>query len=147
MVMGTDVRALYAKASGPAQALALAVLEQDLADQQWATHLGPALSQADAARLLGVSVQAVSKNRGLLRIRNRDGRVVYPVLQFDGRRVLPGLAEVLALLDGPLLPLTVASWLMTAASSLADRTPVEALRDGELDAVRRLAQQTVTAAG
>ncbi len=142
-----DVRSLYARASGPAQALALAVLEQDLADQQWATQIGPALSQGDAARLLEVTVQAVSKNRGLLRIRNRDGRVVYPMLQFDGRRVLPGLAEVLVLLDGPLLPLTVASWLMTAAPSLGDRTPVTALRDGDRDLVLRLARQTVSAAG
>ncbi len=143
----SDVRSLYARASGPAQALALAVLEQDLADQQWAAHVGPALSQSDAARLLGVSVQAVSKNHGLLRVRNRDGRVVYPVVQFDGRRVLPGLPEVLALLDGPLLPLTVASWLMTPATSLGERTPVDALRDGDADDVLRLARQTVAAVG
>ena len=142
-----DVRALYARASGPAQALALAVLEQDLADQEWSAHVGPALSQADTARLLKVSVQAVSKSAGLLRVRNRDGRVVYPVVQFDGRRVLPGLPEVLALLDGPLLPLTVASWLVTNAPALGGRTPVAALRDGDLELVQRLARQTVAAAG
>ena len=142
-----DVRSLYGRASAPAQALALAVLEQDLADQQWASHVGPALSQADVARLLDVSVQAVSKNHGLLRVRNRDGRVVYPVVQFDGRRVLPGLPDVFALLDGPLLPLTVASWLVTSAPALGDRTPVAALRDGDADLVLRLARQTVAAAG
>ncbi len=142
-----DVRALYARASGPAQALAVAVLEQDLTDQEWASQVGPALSQADVARLLDISVQAVSKSRGLLRLRNRDGRVVYPVVQFDGRRPLPALQEVLALLDGPLLPLTIASWLTTSHPALDGRTPALALRDGDRVAVLRLARQTVSSAG
>lgn len=142
-----DMRTLYARASGPAQALALAVLEQDLADQQWAGQVGAALTQADVARLLDVSVQAVSKSRSLLRVVNRDGRVVYPVVQFDGRRPLPGLGAVLSLLDGPLLPLTIASWLTTGQPSLDGRTPADALRDGDESAVVRLAKQTVSSAG
>jgi hypothetical protein len=62
------------------------VLEQDIADRDWAAQLGPVLSQRDVARLLGRTEQAVSKDRRLLRLVNRDGRPVYPVVQFDGRR-------------------------------------------------------------
>ena len=98
-------------ASPAAQDHVARVLEQDLADRAWGRQIGPSLSQADVARLLGISAQAVSKSRALLRLRNRDGRPVYPVLQFDGRRPLAGVAEVVALLDGPLLPLSIASWL------------------------------------
>jgi hypothetical protein len=58
-------------------ALARTVLEQDLSDAGWAAQIGPALAQRDAARLLGISEQAVSRRRDLLRIRNRDGRPVY----------------------------------------------------------------------
>lgn len=121
------------------------VLEQDQVDRQWAAQIGTALSQPDVARLLHVSVQAVSKNRGLLRLTNRDGRVVYPVMQFDGRRPLPGLARVLGALDGSLLPLTVASWLTLATPALDDNTPVHALRDGDIDRVVALAHQVAQA--
>lgn len=57
--------------------------------------MGPALTQADAARLLGRSEQAVSKVQ----------------------------------------PTTAASWLTASNPQLADRRPVEALDDGDLDDV------------
>lgn len=137
---------LLTAASPAAQDHVARVLEQDLADRAWSAQLGPSLAQADVARLLGVSVQAVSKSRALLRLRNRDGRPVYPVLQFDGRRPLPGIAAVLAVLDGPLLPLTTASWLTTVQDDLGRRTPVQALRDGDVDEVLALARRTASAA-
>lgn len=137
---------LLTAASPAVQEHVARLLEQDHADQVWGAQIGPALTQADVGRLLDVTPQAVSKNRGLLRLQNRDGRLVYPILQFDGRRVLPGLADVLAILEGSLLPLTIASWLTSAKRSLTGRTPVEALRDGDLDEVLALARQTAAAA-
>ena len=122
------------------------VLEQDHANQAWAAQIGPGLTQADVARLLNVTVQAVSKNKGLLRLENRDGRPVYPIVQFDGRRVLPGVADIVAILDGPLLPLTIASWLTSPKQALAGRTAIEALRAGQVDEVTALARQTAGAA-
>ena len=122
------------------------ILERDASDRAWAAQIGPALTQADVARLLGVSVQAVSKNRSLLRISNRDGRVVYPVVQFDGRSPLKGVAEVLAVLDGPLLPLTVASWLTSSKTDLGGRTAIEALHDGDREQVLLLARQSADSA-
>lgn len=142
-----DLRRLAQRASAPAVALARRVLEQDVADAAWAIQVGPALSQGDVAILLGKSEQAVSKDPHLLRIRNRDGRPVYPVMQFDGRRPLPGLSEVLAVLYDALEPLTIASWLTAPQRSLAGARPLDVLRDGQpssaltvISAARRLAR-------
>lgn len=120
---------LAALASPQSAALARRLLEQDYADRRWAQRLGPACTQADVAELLGISQQAVSKSRRLLRIVQRDGRPVYPLFQFDGRRQLPGVGDVVALL-GPLLePLTVASWLTGPLRELDGRRPLDVLAD------------------
>ncbi len=137
---------LLSHASTDTQALIQTMLEQDEVDQRWATQIGPALTQQDVARLLEVSVQAVSKNKQLLRITNRDGRVVYPVFQFDGRRPLPGLGVVLTALHGALLPLTSASWLTLRTPALGDRSPAQALRDDDVATVLALAHQVARAA-
>jgi hypothetical protein len=126
-------------ASPEALRLVLQVLEQSAADEVWAARVGPALAQADVALLLGKTEQAVSKDRRLLRVRNRDGRPVYPVLQFDGRRQLPGVADVVKVLTG-LEPLTVAGWLSSPLAG-EDRTPIELLRSGRLDDVVKAAHR------
>jgi hypothetical protein len=82
----------------------------------------------------------------LLRIRNRDGRPVYPVLQFQGRGQLSGLAEVIGVLLGSLQPLTVASWLTSEDAGLGQRRPVDALRDGDVDQVAALARRLAASA-
>jgi len=132
---------LAAHASVEAVALARTVLEQDLADQAWAEQIGPALSQRDVARLLGKSEQAVAKDHRLLRLRNRYGRPVYPVVQFDGRRQASGVGDVVDVLVEVLEPLTVASWLTGVNPLLADRRPVDALADGDLDEVMIVARR------
>jgi hypothetical protein len=140
-----DLDALAARASGPAVELARLVLVQDLADGQWAAQIGPALSQSDTARLLGKSEQAVSKDARLLRVRNRDGRPVYPVVQFNGRSQLPGLGEVVMVLASSLLPLTVASWLTATNPALGQRRPVDVLAGGDLGAVLAVARRLAAA--
>jgi hypothetical protein len=133
-------------ASPQAVALARTVLEQDVSDASWAAQIGPALTQRDTATLLGKSEQAVSKDPRLLRIRNRDGRPVYPVVQFDGRAPLAGLGEAVTVLSGVLHPLTVASWLTTPSSALDDLRPVDALRAGHVDDVHDLARRLAASA-
>ncbi len=122
------------------------VLEQDVATQQWGAQLGPSLSQRDVALLLAKSEQAVAKDGRLLRLRNQDGRPVYPVVQFDGRRPLPGVAEAVGVLDKVVDPLTVASWLTAPNPQLEGRRPVEALRDGDLGAVLAVARTLAASA-
>ena len=94
-------------------------------DHAWADRLGPAFAGADVARLLGQPAAGVAGDPGLLRLTARGGQILYPVLQFvpGARRTLPHLADILRLLAGPLLPLTIASWLVSPQSELDGRTP------------------------
>lgn len=144
--MGSALAERYERARPEVRRLVDEILDQDRADQAWAEQIGPALTQRAAARLLGRSEQAVSKSRRLLRVRTRSGRAVYPVVQFAGRAQLPGVGEVVAELDGVLEPLTVASWLTAPNDELDGRRPVDALADGDTDAVQRLARRLARAA-
>jgi len=121
---------LMKSASPAAQTFVRRVLEQDVATQRWGAQLGPSLSQRDVARLLGKSEQAVAK----------DGRPVYPVVQFDGRRLLPGVAEIVDVLNSAVEPLTVASWLTAPNAQLGGRRPIDVLRDGEVAPALALAR-------
>ena len=114
------------------------LLRQDADDRAWAEQLGPAYRQGDVARLLGKSRQAVSADSGLLRLEMRDGEIGYPVFQFDGRRKLAGIRDVIGIL-GPVVasPWTLASWLTSPNSYLDNRAPVQALRDGNTEALAR----------
>lgn len=141
----TSLARLAEHASPAAVALARTVLEQDVSDAAWAEQVGPALTQSDTARLLGKSEQAVSKDPRLLRVRNRDGRPVYPVVQFDGRSQCRGVGEVVTTLGAVLAPLTIASWLTTANPDLHGARPVEALADDPA-AVMTLARRLAAAA-
>jgi len=122
------------------------LLRQDADDRAWAEQLGPAYRQGDVARLLGKSRQAVSADRGLLRLEQRSGEIAYPVFQFDGQRQLPGLREVVRVFEAVVTtPWTTASWLTSPAMELDDRTPLEALREGTVDEVLALARRTAAA--
>lgn len=136
----------YDQASPEVQRLVDELLDQDRSDQAWAAQVGPALTQPGTARLLGKSEQAVSKDRRLLRVRTRSGRIVYPVAQFAGRAQLPGVGDVVVALGEVLEPLTVASWLTAANDALDGRRPVDALADGDTDAVVGLARRLARAA-
>lgn len=126
-------------ASEEAVALALMVLESDVANRAWVDQVGPSLSQRDTARLLGRTEQAVSKDKRLLRVHRHDGRPVYPVVQFEGRHQMAGVAEVVEALDGAVGELTVASWLTSSNDALGGRHPVQALTEGDVDAVLSVA--------
>jgi hypothetical protein len=141
VVVRSALGSLARHASPAAVALARTVLEQDVADAAWAEQIGPALSQRDVATLLNKSEQAVSKDPNLLRIRNRDGRPVYPVVQFEGRRQLTGVAGVVTSLRGVLEPLTIASWLTAPQRALDDVRPIDALREGQVAVVVRAARR------
>jgi hypothetical protein len=82
------------------------LLRQDADDRAWGEQLGPAYRQGDVARLLGKSRQAVSADRGLLRLEMRDGEIGYPVFQFEGQRQLPGIRDVVRALD----PAVASAW-------------------------------------
>jgi hypothetical protein len=113
--------------------------------QGWAELVGPCLTPLDVAALLESPVERVLERPDLLRLDSSTG-VVFPVFQFNGRSVLPGLAHVIAVLDGPLLPLTIVSWLRAPSSELQGRTPEQALREGDEEPVQRVAAAFAAAA-
>lgn len=122
------------------------LLRQDADDRAWAGQLGPAYRQGDVARLLGKSKQAVSADSGLLRLDMRDGEIGYPVFQFDGRRLVPGLRDVVRILAPAVATnWTIASWLTSPADDLNQRSPLDALRSGEIEAVAALARRFAAA--
>jgi hypothetical protein len=132
-----------AKAASPeAVALAEEILRSDLENQAWSAQVGPCLTRSTVARLLRKSEQAVAQDGRLLSFRNGDGRIVYPIVQFDGPRPIAGLDRVLAALTaGDDDDLTVLAWLTAPKPTLQARSPLDALRSGEVDEVVRLAEE------
>jgi len=99
------------------------------------------LSSDEVAELLGISRQAVDKKRkskGLLGL--KIGREYqYPSIQFSDGEVLKGLKETLNSLK-VIGDWTKFSFLVSEDSSLVGKSPIQALADGQVDKVKRLAQ-------
>ena len=100
---------------------------------------GGAFSAEEAGRTLSITRQAVDKRRranNLLAIREgSDWR--YPVCQFDQGNVIAGIADIVQgfAQAGPWVAL---DFLLAPDSTLADRTPLQALKQGDREEVRRL---------
>ncbi|HZS91993.1 MAG TPA: hypothetical protein VFE42_31475 [Chloroflexota bacterium] len=95
-----------------------------------------------AARLLGISRQAVDRRRRSntllgLSVGRRGYR--YPLWQFTQSGALPGLSDVLHQLaeDGPWF---AAAWLLRSNSRLEGQRPLDVLRDGNIEAVMQAAR-------
>ncbi|HEV8635583.1 MAG TPA: hypothetical protein VG370_15265 [Chloroflexota bacterium] len=102
---------------------------------------GGVMTAEEVAGLLRLSRQAVDKRRRAGRLLALDtGRrgYLYPAWQFGPRGVLPGLEAVLGAFDG-VDPWSQAAWFLSGDARLDDDTPLEALRRGEAEAVRRAA--------
>ena len=102
---------------------------------------GGVLTAEQVAGLLRLSRQAVDKRRRAGRLLALDtGRrgYLYPAWQFGPRGVLPGIEAVLGAFDG-VDAWTQAAWFLSGDARLDDDTPLEALRRGEAEAVRRAA--------
>jgi Protein of unknown function (DUF2384) len=115
-------------------------MDVEASDREWAAQIGPVLTEVAASRLLGRVPDVVRRDPQLLRLRNRDGAVCYPAVQFTGSRQVPGVGEVVLALR-PLLPLTIASWLTGPNRALDGETPIEALRSGCRARVLTLAKE------
>ncbi len=107
------------------------------------TAEGGTLSSQAVAGILKISRQAVDKRRQAGRLiglsTGRRG-YAYPAWQFDAEHgTLPGLEDVLDDLSSH-DPWMQVSFMLNSNAYLDDRTPLEALRAGELNPVRRAAQ-------
>lgn len=132
----SEVAERYANASEDTRHLVDRLLAVDADDRAWTEQIGPAYRQADVARLLGKSKQAVSADRHLLRLEMRSGHIGYPAFQFDGPRQLAGVGEVVDVL-GPVVASqwTIASWLTSPQPDLDGRRPLGLLREHRVDDV------------
>lgn len=97
-----------------------------------------ALTAPRVAELLGTSRQTPHDRlrAGLLIAEREDGKMLFPIWQFDPGGpdgVVSGLPETLRALRGP--PLVKMRWLTTANKTLENRTPIEVLRDGDVERV------------
>lgn len=121
-----------------------------VAGAMWNDTVGPFYSTEGVMQLLGgVSKQAVSdrvRRHRLLALRTGSGRLVYPAAQFHDERVVDGLGDVLdVLVPDDTEAWMVASWLTTPDPALDDRTPLDALRDGDRADVVRAAREVAGA--
>ena len=96
---------------------------------------GGGLSAAVVAERIGTTVAAVHARREggtLLALPMANGEHVYPAFQFSGHDVIPGLARVLHAfeVEGAWTRLSV---LLSPADVLGGRTPLDALRGGDVD--------------
>ena len=132
---------LEMQASPEAVRLATRVLQADIATSAWVDQVGFSLTGAQVADLLGRSEQAVSKDARLLRLPRSDGRPAYPAFQFDGRRQLPGVAEVVRVLSAALTPAAIAAWLTGTNPALNERRPLDGLASSDADAVLGVARR------
>lgn len=99
------------------------------------------LGARKVAELLGISRQAVDKKRNtgtLLAI--KSGReYAYPSFQFKEGEILEGVQEVLKSLK-VMGDWTKFNFLVSRDSGLGNRTPLQALQEGEIEIVKRLAR-------
>ncbi|MBY5892257.1 helix-turn-helix domain-containing protein [Rhizobium leguminosarum] len=107
--------------------------------QNLVERAGGTVSAEDAGRMLGISRQAVDKRRraGTLLAVREGSNWRYPLCQFDQGEVIAGISDVVRdfAAAGPWIAL---DFLLAADTALGGRTALQALRDGDREAVRRL---------
>lgn len=100
---------------------------------------GGVLSAEEAGKIAGITRQAIDKRRrsnAILAVREGSDWK-YPACQFQDGEVLLGIAEVVRGLEGQGAWATL-DFLLAPDSALDGRSPLEALRQGDLGAVERV---------
>jgi hypothetical protein len=106
------------------------------AKQELLRDAGGGWSSTRVATHLGMTRQGVDKRRRagkLLALQSGRGDYLYPVCQFTEHGVLPGIDRFLGACP-PSGGWTRLDLLLTAAEEIGDRSPLEALRGGEVAA-------------
>lgn len=109
----------------------------------WDELVGPFTRSDGVQRRLRISRQAVASKaarRRLLRVITAEGEHLYPIWQFDGTRLVAGLAEVLALFpEAAVDGWTLAAWLRSPDPDLGEPA-IDLLARGDIDRVRVVAR-------
>lgn len=104
--------------------------------QELLERAGGAVGVTDAARILGITRQAVDKRRRAHRLIavSHGHDYAYPAAQFFEDGLVPGLDKALEAM--PILdPWMRLEWLVTADDELGGMSPLEALKAGRVDDV------------
>ena len=105
----------------------------------WDQQLGPLYGWSDAAEILGTvssrqGIHDLAQRRRLLALPASGGRMLYPAFQFQGRRTIAGLHELLEVLaSSGASAWSQASWFRTPQEELDGQTPVAYLTACGLD--------------
>lgn len=116
---------------------------------EWDGLVGPFTSSDGVQVRLGVTretVDAMTRDRRLLRVVSADGIDLYPLSQFDGNHILPSLPRVLGLFPEDMDSWTVAGWFHSPDAELGE-PPLDALRHGEEARVLAVARTAVRSLG
>ena len=134
----TALRIVLRNADRPEDRVAMALARGITARQRLAVEEGGSVSSQEAAHFLGISKTAVLKRLQAGRLLGwrgeRQGAVRFPVWQFDEGRVLPGLQEVLEILnrDDRLDDWGKVLFFLHTSSRLSGRRPLDLLRQKKL---------------
>ncbi len=104
--------------------------------------LGGTVSVEQVTDLIGISRQAIDRRRSqnqLIGLTQGRRGYAYPAFQFENGKTLDGLKEVLDALQGH-DPWMQSIFFANGNDRLDGRTPLEALRQGEIEAVVRAAE-------
>jgi hypothetical protein len=116
-----------------------------IAEIAWQDTLGPLLDTPQARELLDVSRQRVHELAGahrLIVLRDRSGRLRFPVFQFRDAEPDARMVEAFWMLAEYVSDWTAASWMVTPSQALHGASPVTWLRDGsDPELVRALAAE------
>lgn len=120
-------------------AVAAAAVARGLAREQAtrAALVEASWSTSEVARLVGVSSAAVTKRRtkgGLIAFLHK-GDWRYPHWQFKGSQLLPSAIAVWQMLPDRHDVLGLVRWFTLPSRQLGDRTPIQAIAEGDVDAV------------
>lgn len=113
------------------------------AASSWDALVGPFVRTDGVQARLKVTRQAVAAKaarRRLLRVITAEGEHLYPLWQFDGATMRPGLGDVLALFpESAVDGWTLAAWLRTSDPEIGE-PPLDLLDRGDLDRLRTVAR-------
>jgi hypothetical protein len=113
---------------------------------------GGSVSAKNAAKLYGgpsvyseEAVRKAARQDQLIAIRDGNGNMHFPVWQFSPRGgAVTGLRETIALLKRRpnVDELSLVTFFINPSARLGDRSPIEALREGDVETVKRLAMES-----
>jgi hypothetical protein len=95
---------------------------------------GGLLTAQEAAPLVGTTMQGLGSMRLLIALRMDSGDFGYPAFQFESEAMLTGVSTVLDAINVD-EPWACLNFFFMHLDELDDKMPVEAIRNGSIDAV------------